>query len=631
MAEETQSIIEPRTSKTPLWRNVSFTLMWSSTAASGFGDRMMMLAAAALLGISVTGAETSSINAGINFWFMLPYFFLGVFGGWIADTLPRKWVLFGCDEARGVLLISAVLMAPAVGVAAIPGDYHWRVFAMLFVVGLFAAIFAPTRNATIPQLVPRNQLAAANAIIMGIAVVFSLLGMGIGGWMIDGNDAGSVRTGLFIGAILYLVSGTFWAFLRPRPHRASVHAESQRSEFRRLGEALSYIWAHKRILRMVLLSMLFWAAAYVVINSTAAFTSNRWYEEGDNLIWLINLLGMCLGGGMLVGAIAMTFLGTRRQAFWFGLLALAASAVAMVLLAVCPFYWLATVLCFVIGFFGNMALVVINTLTQNLSPNYIRGRVFGLRDISDSASNVVINLIIWRMPHADGWMFPTLLATAGVLMVVALYGLWREMRTGALPTARLNVVIRIIALYVYVWHRLEVVGKSNIPATGGVLLCPNHTTGVDPFLLQPQCPRLIRWLMLTSYRFKAAEFIWEHADPICLDDGASNRTQIRAVIDSLNDGKMVGFFPEGSLQREHRELQPFRPGVAVIARRSGAPILPAWIEGTPLKRGMIWHFLCPSRSRVIFGKPFTPAPEWSDDQIREELRLRMLELSQRGA
>lgn len=593
---------------------------------------MIMLAAAALLGITLPGSEAASINAGINFWFFLPYFFLGVFGGWIADTLPRKWVLFSCDEFRGLLLLAAVFMVPTTAMgAAIPPEYHWRIFAMLFAVGFLASVFTPTRNATVPQIVPKRQLQPANGVIMGIAVVFSLLGMGLGGLLITGEDASTVRTGLLIGACLYLCSGTFFIFLKPRAHRPSVAQDAHRNEFRRLAEAIRYIALHKRILRMVLLSMLFWGAAYVVFNAVAAFTKNRWYTEGDgNLILLINILGMCLGLGMLLGAIVMTIITNRRQSFWFGLVCMMLSAVAMVLLALSPFYWLAIVFCIIIGLFGNMALVVINTLTQSLAPNYIRGRIFGLRDVSDSASNVLVNLIIWQMPHADGWMFPALLGTAVILIVVSVYGLFREMPQGTLGRASLNVVIRIIAMWMYVYHRLDVRGKTNIPPAdaGGVLLCANHTTGLDPFCLQPQCPRLIQWLMLTSYRFPLFEFLWKRIDPICLDKDDSDLKQIRALMSGLKEGRIVGFFPEGSLQREKRELQQFMPGIAMVARRSKAWILPAWIEGTPRRHKMIWHFLCPSRSRITFGKPFKPEPGWSDEKLLQEIRKRMLALSE---
>src|SRR5690625_5006019 len=121
-----------------LWRNINFTLMWTSTAASGFGDRMIMLAGLALLGGLVAGTHNStSVQASTQFWFFLPYILFSMPAGWIADRVPRKWLLFACDESRGIiLLLSFFAVAAATGVSALPPQYHWRVYLALFGVGI---------------------------------------------------------------------------------------------------------------------------------------------------------------------------------------------------------------------------------------------------------------------------------------------------------------------------------------------------------------------------------------------------------------------------------------------------------------------------------------------------------------
>ena len=79
-------------------------LMWTSVAASGFGDRIVQMVAWELTGISLAGSEPAQITAAITFFFMLPYVLFGTLGGWIADTLPRKWVRVACDEIRAGLV-----------------------------------------------------------------------------------------------------------------------------------------------------------------------------------------------------------------------------------------------------------------------------------------------------------------------------------------------------------------------------------------------------------------------------------------------------------------------------------------------------------------------------------------------
>ena len=81
--------------------------MWTSAAASGFGDRLVQLAAWSMLGVHLAGTDASSVQAGVSFFFFLPYVLLGPWAGWLADTLPRKWILLFCDEARAFVLLLA--------------------------------------------------------------------------------------------------------------------------------------------------------------------------------------------------------------------------------------------------------------------------------------------------------------------------------------------------------------------------------------------------------------------------------------------------------------------------------------------------------------------------------------------
>jgi len=220
-----------------------------------------------------------------------------------------------------------------------------------------------------------------------------------------------------------------------------------------------------------------------------------------------------------------------------------------------------------------------------------------------------------------GWL-ALLLAVA----TIALLGLALLTR-GPMQNRWANVVRNLVRVYARLWHGLRDQGAERIPLTGPVMLASNHTTGIDPLLLQSACPRRIRWVMLTSWRVRALEWLWRRIEPIFLDRGPRDVRNVRAIVCVLERGEVVGFFPEGGLQRERRELNPFHPGIAMIARRSHAPILPVWIEGTPRRRRMLWHFLQPSRSRVTFGEPYRPDPTWSRQQILDDLRCRMRALS----
>ncbi|MEL7087231.1 MAG: MFS transporter, partial [Planctomycetota bacterium] len=362
----------PLSKHPPLWRNLNFTLMWTSTAASGFGDRMMMLAALALLGGFGLAADSTQINAGTQFWFFLPYFLFSIAFGWLADRLPRKWIMLGCDEGRALVLLVAVLLVPATMVApqVAPG-HEWKVFAALFAVGTFAALFNPTRNAIIPQLVPLNQLSSANAMLLGIGVISSMVGLIVGDFIIDPERAVTVRRGLFTAVLFFAVSGMFFAFLRVHRPVVSHSGAGKKHSFK---QAAVYVLKHRRVVELVVLHVLIWGAAMVVYNSVLAIGKELFALEDKALQSHFVWMGGMLGAGMLSGAGVVVFIGTLRERLPAAMACLFLTGVCVLLVAIVPVRWISFVLAFGVGLFGNVVIISVITLLQSVSPNYIRGR-----------------------------------------------------------------------------------------------------------------------------------------------------------------------------------------------------------------------------------------------------------------
>ncbi|MFK7789543.1 MAG: lysophospholipid acyltransferase family protein, partial [Phycisphaeraceae bacterium] len=187
------------------------------------------------------------------------------------------------------------------------------------------------------------------------------------------------------------------------------------------------------------------------------------------------------------------------------------------------------------------------------------------------------------------------------------------------------------------WHGLTTHGKHHIPADGPVVIVANHTTAMDPFLIQASTIRMVRWLMLTSYRMKIGKLLWNAIDPICIehdidkDERSSAMRQVRQIVGELKKGHIVGMFPEGALQYDSRELKDFEDGAAVVARLAGAQIVPCWIDGTVVSRSMLKHVFKPTHSSVTFGEPFKPTKSDSPEAITAELRRRILALGEQEA
>ena len=618
----------------PLWRNPSFTLMWTSTAASGFGDRTIMLAALALLGGLAQQADSTGTQASTQFFFFVPYLVFNIIGGWLADHLPRKWLLLSCDESRGMILLGAVFaLASVTGEAALDPGQHWKVYIALAGIGAFAAIFNPTRNAIVPQIAPPHQLQSANAVILVINVVASMIGMVIvGKLIIHPESIASVRTGLLYGAVFFVISGLFFAFMRPA-HKLKASTSTRRG----VRQVLHYATSHRRVIQLIGVNILVWGSAALVSSGVMGVLKVHHDMADKQLLNYFTIVSATMGTGMLLGAAVVIIIGTRRESTIVMTVGLAMAGLSTLVFATVPVFALSLISAFCVGLFGNIAIISSLTVLQGISPNYIRGRIMGLTSMVTTIFSVTIYFTIWQVPNTDRLIIVAMSVLGPILILAGSVALIRHLRSGPLPNKMANCTWRITRLFCFSWHGLTIHGKHHIPSQGPVVIAGNHTTAMDPFLIQSCSIRLVRWLMLTSYRLRIGNFLWNAIDPICIEhDLASNERgsamrQVRQIVGELKKGHVAGMFPEGHLQYDNRELKDFEDGAAVVARLAGAAIVPCWVDGTVRSKRMLMHVLKPTRSSITFGEPFTPSKNDSPEDITAELRRRIIELGKQEA
>ena len=162
-------------------------------------------------------------------------------------------------------------------------------------------------------------------------------------------------------------------------------------------------------------------------------------------------------------------------------------------------------------------------------------------------------------------------------------------------------------------YRVNLVGLKNIPATGGVLLLPNHITWIDAIILQISCPRPIRFLIFDAiYRHPFLNPILRIFEAIPIS-AAHAKEGLRAAGERLQAGEVVCVFPEGELSRTGTLLR-LKKGFEIIARKGGAPVVPVWMdqlwgsifsfEGGRFFRK--WPRRFPYPVTVSFGEPLDP-------------------------
>lgn len=159
----------------------------------------------------------------------------------------------------------------------------------------------------------------------------------------------------------------------------------------------------------------------------------------------------------------------------------------------------------------------------------------------------------------------------------------------------LRVIVKIVFAILY---RVEVIGKENVPESGPLILCANHNGEMDMFFIGYKINRLVRYMAKEElFRIPLLSGIikWLGAFPV--KRGKADVEAIKTSLRILENNEILGIFPEGTRMRnKDAKSVRIKPGVALLAQKSGAPIIPVAVSG---------RYRPFSRIKVVFGKPFT--------------------------
>ncbi len=158
--------------------------------------------------------------------------------------------------------------------------------------------------------------------------------------------------------------------------------------------------------------------------------------------------------------------------------------------------------------------------------------------------------------------------------------------------------------------RLKIHGLKNVPKRGGALVIANHVHNADPILILSASPRPVLWMAKEEvWSLPVLRWIATQAGAFPVQRGTFDKGAIRNAVAMLQEGLLVGMFPEGTRSTTGGLREPF-PGASLVALRSGAPIIPCVILGTedlPLngkkQRARTSRRRYP-RVEVFFGEPF---------------------------
>ena len=154
--------------------------------------------------------------------------------------------------------------------------------------------------------------------------------------------------------------------------------------------------------------------------------------------------------------------------------------------------------------------------------------------------------------------------------------------------------------------RTEFIGVENIPPEGGVLIACNHMSRLDiPVLfITPNRPEITALVTTKYLKYPLLRWFIVTAEGIWLDRGTADFSAFRKAVEALKQGKALGIAPEGTRSQTAKLIEG-KPGTALLALRTGVPIVPVAIVGTEDGMSKLLRLKRP-RITAEYGKPIIP-------------------------
>jgi len=169
-----------------------------------------------------------------------------------------------------------------------------------------------------------------------------------------------------------------------------------------------------------------------------------------------------------------------------------------------------------------------------------------------------------------------------------------------------RIVLGILKPFSKIFLSWKVKGRENVPLTGPLIIIANHVHLLDPILLEFSFPRWINFMAKEElFRHPFLKLITHWAQAFSVHRRGTTKDKRRAVKqakDILDNGLVLGMFPEGKRSRDHK-LMMGKPGSAVVASQMGVPLLPVGIIGTDKIKGISWLWRRPEIV-INIGQPF---------------------------
>lgn len=383
--------MEPQGSLLRVLKNGNFLALWIGQIISQFGDRLAQMALIGLYLKQTAGISLSHsvpVMRNLFFFSTLPILLFSPLAGVYVDRWSRKKTLIATDLVRAGLILLIPLLAGYT-------DGMWSIYGVIFLVFTVTCFFSPAKSAIIPNLVKKRELLAANSLSNITRLIAMIGGVTAGGIIVAWTGT---KMSFYLDSLSFLLSGLAILAIRikedPPPEESKDGIGRVAKE---LVAGLNFIRKKKRVKFVATSLFILMGASGIGYLLVTVFVT-----KALNLGTIgLSVLATFLGIGMLAGSLIYGHFGEqieREKVIVGGTLI---CGVCAVLLGGSKSLLLLSLGVSIIGFIASPIMIAAYTLTQELTPDKIRGRVF-------SALEVIINssflFFIWVAGVLGAWL-----------------------------------------------------------------------------------------------------------------------------------------------------------------------------------------------------------------------------------
>ena len=381
---------------TDVLKNNNFIVLWLGQIFSQLADKIYLV-----LMIAIISSNFQTLGESISGWvslimiaFTLPAIFFGSLAGVYVDRWSKKAVLVLSNVGRGilVLLIPFCLSVEQIKFTILSLPFSFCLLLLItFLVSSLTQFFAPAEQASLPLIIKKKNLLAANSIYTTTMMAMLIIGFAIGEPLLESianwteKFAFSYGKELLVG-LSYTLAGIILIILKTKETKKDQQIE-ENHPWEDIKDGFSYLQKNppisNAILQLVILFSIFAALAVLAVRLAETIPG----MEADQFGYLLASTGV----GIAIGAAIVTSQGQKinnnHQLSLWGLIGMASALIGLSFATTNLTWAIASTI--ILGIFAAFVGVPMQTTIQGETPPNMRGKVFGLQN---NAVNIALSL-----------------------------------------------------------------------------------------------------------------------------------------------------------------------------------------------------------------------------------------------